>query len=122
MWIQKDENKTKNKIEGNVGEVLSVNFLKKKGYKILETNFKTKFGEIDIIAKDQNIIVFVEVKRRETLKYGRPIEAIDYRKEAKIKMAAEYYLNKTKNYDADVRFDVIEIVGEEISHIENAFM
>ena len=122
MWIQKDENKTKNKIEGNVGEILSVNFLEKKGYKILETNFKTKFGEIDIIAKDQNIIVFVEVKRGVALKYGRPIEAIDYRKEGKIKMVAEYYLNKTKNYDADVRFDVIEIVGEDISHIENAFM
>ena len=122
MWIQKDENKTKNKIEGNVGEILSVNFLEKKGYKILETNFKTKFGEIDIIAKNQNIIVFLEVKRRETLKYGRHIEAINNRKEAKIKRVAEYYLNKTKNYDADVRFDVIEIVGEDISHIENAFM
>lgn len=122
MWIQKYENRMKNKVEGNIGEVLSVNFLKKQGYKILSINFKTKFGEIDIIAQDKDTIVFVEVKRRETLKFGRPIEAIDYRKELKIKRVAEYYLNKTKNYEANVRFDVIEILGKEISHIKNAFM
>ncbi len=116
------EDKRRNKIEGNVGEVLSTNFLKKKGYKILATNFKTKFGEIDIIAEHKGTIVFVEVKRRETLQYGRPIEAINYRKENKIKMVAEYYLNKTKKVDVGVRFDVIEILGDEISHIENAFM
>ena len=122
MWIQKYENRMKNKVEGNIGEVLSVNFLKKQGYKILSINFKTKFGEIDIIAQDKDTIVFVEVKRRETLKFGRPIEAIDYRKELKIKRVAEYYLNKTKNYEVNVRFDVIEILGKEISHIKNAFM
>ena len=116
------ENKKKNKIEGNVGEVMSAEFLKKKGYKIITTNFKTKFGEIDIIAKDKNTFVFVEVKRRETLKFGRPIEAINYKKEQTIKKVAEYYLNKTKNFDKDVRFDVIEIVGNEITHIEYAFM
>ena len=122
MWIQKYENRMKNKVEGNIGEVLSVNFLKKQGYKILSINFKTKFGEVDIIAQDKDTIVFVEVKRRETLKFGRPIEAIDYRKELKIKRVADYYLNKTKNYEANVRFDVIEILGKEISHIKNAFM
>lgn len=122
MWIQKYENRMKNKVEGNIGEVLSVNFLKKQGYKILSINFKTKFGEIDIIAQDKDTIVFVEVKRRETLKFGRPIEAIDYRKELKIKRVAEYYLNKTKIYEVNVRFDVIEILGKEISHIKNAFM
>ncbi len=122
MWIQKYENRMKNKVEGNIGEVLSVNFLKKQGYKILSINFKTKFGEIDIIAQDKDTYVFVEVKRRETLKFGRPIEAIDYRKELKIKRVAEYYLNKTKNYEANVRFDVIEILGKEILHIKNAFM
>lgn len=122
MWIQKYENRMKNKVEGNIGEVLSVNFLKKQGYKILSINFKTKFGEIDIIALDKDTIVFVEVKRRETLKLGRPIEAIDYRKELKIKRVAEYYLNKTKIYEVNVRFDVIEILGKEISHIKNAFM
>ena len=122
MWIQKYENRMKNKVEGNIGEVLSVNFLKKQGYKILSINFKTKFGEIDIIAQDKDTIVFVEVKRRETLKFGRPIEAIDYRKELKIKRVAEYYLKKTKIYEVNVRFDVIEILGKEISHIKNAFM
>ena len=115
------ENKKENKIKGDIGEILSVNFLKKKRYKILKTNFSTYFGEIDIIAKDKKTIVFVEVKRRITLKYGRPVEAIDKVKEAKIKKVAEFYLMKTKSFDADVRFDVIEIVDKEINHIENAF-
>ncbi len=116
------ENKRLNKIKGDIGEVLSVNLLKKKGYKILATKFSTKFGEIDIIARHKKTIVFVEVKRRLSFQYGRPIEAIDYRKERTIKKVAEYYLNKTKNLDSDVRFDVVEIVDNEINHIENAFM
>ena len=111
----------KNKIEGTGGEILAVNFLKKKKYKILETNFSNHVGEIDIIAEKDGVIVFVEVKRRQTLQYGRPIEAVDTRKQNKIRKVAEIYLMLKNKTLADVRFDVIEILGDEINHVENAF-
>lgn len=111
----------KNKIEGTGGEILAVNFLKKKKYKILETNFSNHVGEIDIIAEKDGVIVFVEVKRRQTLQFGRPIEAVDTRKQNKIRKVAEIYLMLKNKSLADVRFDVIEILGDEINHVENAF-
>ena len=111
----------KNKIEGTGGEILAVNFLKKNKYKILETNFSNHIGEIDIIAEKGDVIVFVEVKRRQTLQYGRPIEAVDIRKQNKIRKVAEIYLMLNDKNLADVRFDVIEIFGDEINHVENAF-
>lgn len=111
----------RNKIEGTGGEILAVNFLKSKKYKILETNFSNHIGEIDIIAEKKGVIVFVEVKRRETLQYGRPIEAVDERKQNKIRKVAEIYLMLKNKTLSDVRFDVIEILGGEINHVENAF-
>lgn len=110
-----------NKINGTIGEIDAVQFLKNKKYQIIATNYRNRMGEIDIIAKDKNALVFVEVKSRATLLYGRPCEAVDFRKQQKIRKVAELYLVTTKNYYADVRFDVIEILGEEINHIENAF-
>lgn len=110
-----------NKINGTIGEIDAVQFLKNKKYQIIATNYRNRMGEIDIIAKDKNALVFVEVKSRATLLYGRPCEAVDFRKQQKIRKTAELYLVTTKNYYADVRFDVIEILGEEINHIENAF-
>ncbi|MGN1200825.1 MAG: YraN family protein [Candidatus Caccovivens sp.] len=118
----KDITKIKNKIEGVSGEILALNFLKKKKYKIITTNYRNKVGEIDIIAEKDGIIVFVEVKSRSTLAYGRPIEAVDFRKKNKIKKTAELYLMFNRKSECDVRFDVIEIVGDTITHIENAFM
>lgn len=115
------ESKKLNKIKGNIGEELATNLLKKKKYKILERNYKNKIGEIDIIAEKDGVIVFVEVKERATLAFGRPIEAVDERKQNKIRRTAELYLmSKRKNW-ADVRFDVVEILGDEINQIENAF-
>ena len=111
-----------NKVQGSIGEIDAIELLKKNGYKILETNYKTKFGEIDIIALEKGIIVFIEVKRRSTLMYGRPIEAVDYYKQRKIKKVAEFYLIKNKRLENDVRFDVIEILDKQIEHIKNAFM
>lgn len=120
-FYQKDVSKVKNKIRGDIGEIDAVDFLKNKGYSILETNFSTKFGEIDIIAKDKDVIVFVEVKQRETLAYGRPIEAVNYRKQNKIRRVAEFYLMLKHKSLCDVRFDVIEILGDKINHEINAF-
>lgn len=110
-----------NKINGTIGEIDAVQYLKNKKYQIIATNYRNRIGEIDIIAKDENTLVFVEVKRRATLAFGRPCEAVDFRKQQKIRKVAELYLLTTKQYYADVRFDVIEILGDEINHIENAF-
>ena len=76
-----NDNKIRNKQKGNIGEALAYNYLLKNGYKILETNYKTSIGEIDIIAtNDENRIIFIEVKRRETAKFGYPREAVNYKK------------------------------------------
>ncbi len=117
----KDISKVRNKINGDTGEITAAKFLEAKGYKIIKTNYKTKMGEIDIIALWKNVIVFVEVKKRETLAFGRPCEAVDYRKQQKIRNCAQLYLMQTHKTENDVRFDVIEIVGDEITHLENAF-
>lgn len=116
-----EHSKRLNKIKGNKGEEIASNFLKKNKYKILERNYSNKIGEIDIIAEKNGVIVFVEVKERETLTFGRPVEAVDGRKQNKIRRTAEVYLmSKRKNW-VDVRFDVVEILGDEINQIENAF-
>lgn len=113
--------KEKNKVVGTDGEAIAEGFLKKKKYKILDKNYRAIVGEIDIIAQKGKMIVFVEVKRRETLAYGRPSEAVNNQKQYKIKRSAEEYLMRKKLQGSPIRFDVIEILGEEISHIENAF-
>ena len=117
----KDISKVRNKVRGDCGEIVAVNFLKKKKYKIIQTNYKNKLGEIDIIAEHKGIYVFVEVKKRSTKQYGRPVEAVDFRKRSKIKKVAEIYLMMNNANFVDVRFDVIEIIDDEINHIENAF-
>lgn len=106
---------------GIKGEQLAVDYLKKKKYEILERNYTTKIGEIDIIAKLKNKIIFVEVKQRESLKYGYPREAITSYKINKIRRVAEFYLKRIKQMDLLVQFDCIEILGEKITHIENCF-
>lgn len=119
---KKEKNMKKlNKINGTIGEIDAEKYLKDKGFEIVKTNYRNRLGEIDIIAKDKNVLVFVEVKSRATLLYGRPCEAVDERKQHKIRKTAELYLLTTKNYYTDVRFDVIEILGDEINHIINAF-
>ena len=116
-----DITKAKNKIKGDIGEIGAIDFLKKKKFKIIQTNYKTKFGEIDIIAQDGKVIVFIEVKRRSTLAFGRPIEAVDWRKQQKIRKVAEFYLMLKNQSYSDVRFDVMEIIDTQINYVENAF-
>lgn len=120
-FYERDVRKRKNKIVGNSGEIKAVNFLMEKGYEILQTNFKTKFGEIDIIAEKGDVIVFVEVKNRSTFAFGRPIEAVTYRKQQTIKRVAEVFLGINNIPFHDMRFDVIEVSEDDIIHTENAF-
>lgn len=110
-----------NKIKGSVGEIKAVNYLKSEKYKILETNYRNLIGEIDIIAKKDKFIVFVEVKARETYAFGNPSEAVNRTKQYKIRRTAEGYLKEKHCYDSPCRFDCIEIVGDRINHIEDAF-
>ena len=112
-----------NKIEGEKGEIAAGAYLKKQKYKILDQNYKTKVGEIDIIAQEKktDIIVFVEVKCRQTVAFGRPGEAVNIHKQAKIRRTAEEYLIKHKLTEREIRFDVIELIDAELNHIKNAF-
>lgn len=114
-----------NRRTGDVGESLAVTFLKKNGYEIVEQNYRSALGEIDVIARDNGVLVFVEVKARRTNRYGGPKWAVTRQKKRKISMVALEYLKKTNQMDADARFDVVAIrlfpgqPGIEI--IKNAF-
>ena len=110
-----------NHVLGVKGEALAKQYLLDKKYKILEQNFTTKIGEIDIIAQDNDIIVFVEVKDRQTKRFGMPREAITPYKQNKIRTVATQYLVKNRLINYKVRFDCVEILGDTITHIENAF-
>lgn len=112
---------------GDLGEDFAVNTLKDKGYIILSRNYLCKTGEIDIIAKDKETFVFVEVKTRKNNFFGNPSEFVDFRKQKKIVSAALFFL---KTDAVDMRFDVFEVLYEmngenfkvtDYNHIENAF-
>jgi len=110
---------------GKSGEAAAVRFLKKSGYKILEQNYRTQLGEIDIIAKDRQTIVFIEVKTRRSLEYGSPKLAVTPKKQRNISMTALYYLKVNDQSNADARFDVVTVFtggGQiDIDIIKNAF-
>ena len=110
-----------NRVKGQVGENIAKKHLKSQKIKVLEQNYSNYCGEIDIIAKDKSAIVFVEVKERESAAFGRPSEAVDFRKQQKIRRTAEAYLKFNNLENSDVRFDVIEILAGEVNHIKNAF-
>ena len=106
---------------GTEGESAARDYLISKGAKILEMNYRRPSGEIDIIAKFRKTVLFVEVKRRSSLRFGRPCEAVDARKQAHILKTAMLYLQENGLDDVPVRFDVIEVLPDGINHIENAF-
>jgi putative endonuclease len=109
------------KFLGRAGENRAVNYLKENGYKIAEKNFKTRIGEIDVIAEKDGIIIFIEVKTRSSNAFGEPSEAVNYVKQSKyVKVASEYLIRKGL-VDSPCRFDVIEIIDGKINHIDNAF-
>jgi len=95
---------------GNFAEQLAVEILSKNGYKIIDTNFASKFGEIDIIAKHLGELVFVEVKARHNLRFGYPEEAVTPQKLAKIKCTADYYLKINRLNYKNIRIDVVSLL------------
>ena len=113
------------RVKGDVGEALTVKWLKRRRYKILEHNYSCRCGEIDIIARKGELLCFIEVKTREVGSYGRPAEAVDARKQQRILKTANVYLAQYP-CDFQPRFDVAEVVTDhgkcqEINYIENAF-
>lgn len=108
---------------GTKTETVAADFLAKKGYVILEKNYRNRFGEIDLIAKDGETIVFAEVKFRSTENFGDPMEAVSYVKQKKISRTALYYYASHGYIETTpCRFDVVAIYGSgHIEHMENAF-
>ncbi|MGH7846023.1 MAG: YraN family protein [Candidatus Binatia bacterium] len=112
-------------IFGREGERLAEDYLKKKGYKVLEKNYRCPLGELDLVVLDGRIVVFVEVKIRSDNRFGHPFEAVHWRKQNKMVKAAMYFLSQYKLHQRDARFDVVGISRVEnhplIEHVSNAF-
>lgn len=110
---------------GKSGEETAVAYLKKKGYRILQRNFKNSLGEIDIIAKDKKTFCFIEVKTRSNLDKGLPQEAINAHKQHKLSQVALSFLKTRKLLNSPARFDIVSVLkspeGEKVDLIQNAF-
>lgn len=106
---------------GNEGEQAACDFLVKRGWTVLDRNVRRGRGEIDIIARRRGVIAFIEVKRRSALGFGTPAEAVNHDKQRRILSAASIYLQENGLSEANIRFDIIEILANKIRHIEAAF-
>ena len=110
---------------GKEGEAVAAAFLEKKGYRIVERNFKCSYGEIDLIAWEGETLVFIEVKARSSSKFGGPEGAVPFRKQEKISCVAMVFLQQRRLFSSPCRFDVVGIVkgaGEmNIALFQNAF-
>ena len=117
----------RNQAVGASGEQIAANYLISQGYRILERNFRSRGGEVDIVAKDrQGCIAFVEVKTRRSLAYGLPQLAVTQRKQHQISKGALAWLSKNRLHGCSARFDVIAVLlhdgaMHELEHIVNAF-
>lgn len=106
---------------GSDYEARAAEYLQSLGMVLLERNYRSKCGEIDLIAKDGNYYVFCEVKFRTTSQYGYPTEAVTAYKQRTIKKVAQYYLLSHHLHQVYTRFDVISILGDRLEHFPNAF-
>ncbi len=116
---------------GSRGEQLAREHLRQAGYEILETNFRSRYGELDVIARRDHVVVFVEVKARLNRGYGEPFEAVTPRKQRRIRRMALAWLMQRRNHpaygDCDYRFDVISMLldgdgqARSLLHFEDAF-
>lgn len=110
--------------KGELGELMAANFLKEKGYVILERNYRYKHSEIDLIVRKDDWVVFVEVKTRSSEAFGYPEDFVDDKKAEKILEGAEQYLFES-NWEGNVRYDIVSVTIKknipEIVHFEDAF-
>lgn len=110
---------------GKLAELKACEYLKKKKYKLIDVNYSTRFGEIDLIMTKGKFICFIEVKMRNQNSIAQPAEFVDYRKQRKIIATAEIYI-ANNNINLQPRFDIVEVYSENniiksIKHLENAF-
>lgn len=112
---------------GDKGERHAARFLRRQGFRIVATNYRSQIGEIDLIAVDGSQVVFVEVKTRKSNKFGEPVEAVGPAKQKKLTQLALAYLKKHKLLDRSCRFDIVGVIWPdgtktpEIRHYRNAF-
>lgn len=118
---QKQSMQENKRLVGAKYEKVASEYLVSKGYTVTHHNYRCKLGEIDIIAQMDGMTVFIEVKYRKTNLYGMPSQAVNYKKQQRILLTAKYYLRQYEKYEVNCRFDIIEILGDVITHIEAAF-
>lgn len=110
MFFKRPENTQNSRIgTGRNGEELAVRYLEEQGYAIVARNYRLRMGEIDIIARDGEFLVFVEVKTRRSSRYGSPFEAVDFHKQQQIIRVARMYLTRHGGDNCAVRFDVVAV-------------
>ena len=107
--------------KGKQYEEIAGAFLERHGYKILQYNFHCRYAEIDIIALDQEYLVFCEIKYRSNMNMCETLKSVDLRKQQRISLAALFYMSRYRYHDFPCRFDVVGISGSHISLIKNAF-
>lgn len=108
---------------GKIGENIAEKYLKDNGYEIIDRNYATSVGEVDLIVAGDGYLVFVEVKLRYSDEYGYGADAVNHAKQRKIAQVASQYIKRFKLYDEAVRFDVVEVYtsDKKVVHIKNAF-
>ncbi len=114
-----------NQRKGNRGEDIALQYLLLQGFELVERNYRTRYGEVDLVLRQADTLVFVEVKWRSSLNYGSPVEAVGERKQQAIRSMAEQYLAEKAPEFEEIRFDVVGILGgtrrTEIEHVKDAF-
>lgn len=112
-------------ILGEEGERIAETYLRRKGYRLVERNYRCPVGELDLVVLDHSVIVFVEVKTRTDDRFGAPLESVHPRKQRKMIKAALFFLNQHRLHHREARFDVVGISLKErepvVEHIQNAF-
>ena len=118
LGTNKEEKKPK-----NLGENIACKYLKKQKYKIKEKNYRSRFGEIDIIAKDSDTLCFIEVKSRSRTDYGLPEEFVDKRKQEKLIKTAQAFISQNNIQNQNMRFDIVSVNlnNSECRILKNAF-
>jgi putative endonuclease len=94
---------------GNLGEQLACSFLANNGYRIIETNYRCRDGEIDVVTQQKNILVFIEVRSKKGYRFGSPEESITEKKKEKLRAVAEHYTQNHENLPAEWRIDVVAV-------------
>ena len=106
---------------GAEAEARAAQFLQRKGYRIAERNWTCRGGEIDLVCRDGDTLVFVEVRARKDAAHGSPLETVGDVKRRRLIRAASVYLTRKQLWDQPCRFDVVAIDGDVVTHIEDAF-